>query len=128
MGLGLVLGAVVEWYSTFPLSWTPTFGVQRRRTMADEVTVTLTREDLVIIRLALKSLRHLSPLGEKARRGALQRVERAESRIRVQALTTSTDFMDGIQRGVEAYKAGRIRPWEDVERDLFEPVKEENDG
>ena len=33
-------------------------------------------------------------------------------------MKASPSFMDGIRRGVTAFKEGRISPWEDVEREL----------
>jgi len=35
-----------------------------------------------------------------------------------QYLKDSPDFLDGIGRGVAAYREGKFRPWEDIKREL----------
>lgn len=41
---------------------------------------------------------------------------RAE-RIRDECLADK-DFMEGVRRGLAAYKAGRMRPWNEVKKEL----------
>ncbi len=52
-------------------------------------------------------------------------LEQTEDRTRVPFpeyvayyVKASVDFVEGIGRGLAAYRAGRIRPWDDIKRDL----------
>lgn len=69
------------------------------------------------LEIAANDLEALDAGVEVTERGATAPWARARRAIdHIYAFTEET--MEGIERGVAAMKAGRVRPWEDVEREL----------
>ncbi|HEX75767.1 MAG TPA: hypothetical protein G4O12_04200 [Dehalococcoidia bacterium] len=50
--------------------------------------------------------------------GFKEQLKISSSNELVESLKSDAKFMEGIKRGVADYKAGRMRDWEDVKKEL----------